>query len=52
MLDCNDLNTWEAFQSTLPAGGATAEILSGEGLQKLFQSTLPAGGATGLIDHH
>ena len=34
------------FQSTLPARGATAQILMQQDVQLLFQSTLPARGAT------
>jgi len=36
------------FQSTLPAGGATAKS-TGYCLDHVFQSTLPAGGATSMI---
>ncbi len=39
--------TTSAFQSTLPAGGATIMRTVGASPDDVFQSTLPAGGATG-----
>ena len=37
----------EAFQSTLPVGGATSEMFGDVSWENQFQSTLPVGGATG-----
>ena len=43
-------NGWEQrFQSTLPAGGATCNVIRLFCAFRLFQSTLPAGGATRRI---
>ncbi len=40
---------WEAFQSTLPVGGATRAPRREHEVGK-FQSTLPVGGATGFLE--
>ena len=40
----------QAFQSTLPVGGATGPATI-QGLLRRFQSTLPVGGATPFVEH-
>ena len=49
LLDMAPLGVIYEFQSTLPAGGATYDMVTWLWDKHLFQSTLPAGGATQKI---